>query len=153
LIADPHPKRHVLLYDADCGFCKWALARVLGVDRRRRLRPVPIQDREAAALLSGMSAERGLASWHLVTPGGEVRSAGAAVAPLARLLPGCGPLAALADAAPDLTGRLYEWVARNRRALGRLVTKGAVRRADRRIAKRSVKAPSRGVRTPGMGMK
>ena len=34
-----------LLYDADCGFCRWAAAKVLAWDRRGTLRPVALQDR------------------------------------------------------------------------------------------------------------
>jgi hypothetical protein len=69
-------------------------------------------------------AER-LASWHLVLPSGELRSAGAAAAPLARLLPGGRPLAAAFEAFPAATGCAYRWVADHRSALARLV------RADR----------------------
>ncbi len=41
-----------VLYDVDCGFCRWTMARVLAWDRRRRLRPVAIQDAEGEALLA-----------------------------------------------------------------------------------------------------
>jgi len=44
-----------------------------------------------------------------------------AVAPLLRLLPGGAPLAAMADAFPATTDRLYIWVARNRGRLGELI--------------------------------
>ncbi len=37
---------HAILYDADCGFCKWSLDKVLLWDRRGRLRPVAIQSPE-----------------------------------------------------------------------------------------------------------
>ena len=64
------------------------MARVLGADRRRALRPVAIQSAEGAALLAGLDEARRMASWHLVDPEGRRTSAGAAVAPLLRLLPG-----------------------------------------------------------------
>ena len=59
---------------------------------RRRHTPEQIirKLREADRLLGGMSGERKMGSWHLVTPDGRIHSAGAAVAPLARLLPGGG---------------------------------------------------------------
>jgi predicted DCC family thiol-disulfide oxidoreductase YuxK len=72
-----------------------------------------------------MPEDKRLASWHLVLRSGEVRSGGAAAAPLARLLPGGRPLAALFDAFPRATERAYRWVADHRSALARLV------RADR----------------------
>jgi predicted DCC family thiol-disulfide oxidoreductase YuxK len=80
-------------------------------------------------------AER-MASWHLVAPGGGVRSAGAAFAPLARALRGGAPLAALAERFPRAAERAYRAVADRRSIFGRLVTAGARRRADRRIASR-----------------
>jgi predicted DCC family thiol-disulfide oxidoreductase YuxK len=125
-----------LFYDSDCGFCRWCLGKVLAWDRRRSLRPVAIQSEEADRLLAGMPEEQRLASWHLVDPDGTVRSAGAAFPGLFRLLPGGGPLAALSSRAPRATDRAYRWVAGNRSRWGKLVTDGAKRRADRRIAER-----------------
>jgi predicted DCC family thiol-disulfide oxidoreductase YuxK len=61
-----------------------------------------------------MDDERKMASWHLVTKDGRVYSAGAALPPLLRLLPGGRPLAALAAAFPRLTERGYRHVARTR---------------------------------------
>jgi len=111
----------VLLYDRDCGFCRWSVAKLMAWDRGRRLRVVAIQDPEGERVLAGMDPPQRLASWHLVPPGGAVHSAGRAVAPLLRLLPGGAPLAAMADAFPATTDRLYIWVARNRGRLGELI--------------------------------
>jgi predicted DCC family thiol-disulfide oxidoreductase YuxK len=122
-----------VLYDADCGFCRTSLALILMWDRRRRLRPVALQDDEATRLLSGMSADERMDSWHLVTAAGERRSAGAAFEPLLRLLPGGGPLASLAGRFPGAAERGYRWFADHRSPIGRLLP-GAIRRwADRRI--------------------
>ncbi len=110
-----------VLYDADCGFCKWSLDKLLAWDRARRLRPVAIQSTEGERLLAPMPEAERLASWHLVLPSGEVRSGGAAAAPLARLLPSGRPLAALFDTFPRATERAYRWVAGHRSALARLV--------------------------------
>jgi predicted DCC family thiol-disulfide oxidoreductase YuxK len=126
-----------LLYDSDCGFCRWCLGKVLAWDRRHSLRPVAIQSEEAERLLTGMPEEERLASWHLVDGDGAVRSAGAALPGLFRLLPGGTPLAALTSRTPRVTDRAYRWVAGNRSRWGKLVTDGAKRRADRRIENRS----------------
>jgi predicted DCC family thiol-disulfide oxidoreductase YuxK len=125
-----------LLYDRDCGFCRWSLGKVLAWDRRGRIRPVSLQSREADELLGGMSEEDRMGSWHLVGAGGEVRSAGAGIAPLLRLLPGARPLAALAGRMPGAMERGYRFVAGHRSVWGKLVTEGAKRRADGRIAAR-----------------
>ncbi len=126
-----------ILYDPDCGFCRWSLAKLLAWDRRRLLRPVPLGGAEADSLLAGMSEERRMASWHLVGADGEVRSAGAAVGPLMRLLPGGTPIALLADAFPRLTERAYRWVAGHRGALARPIGERAAQRARARIAARA----------------
>lgn len=73
-----------------------------------------LQDPEADTLLGDMEEPARMASWHLVTADGRVYSAGAAFAPLVRLLPGGRPLAALASAFPGLTERAYQYVARTR---------------------------------------
>jgi predicted DCC family thiol-disulfide oxidoreductase YuxK len=129
--------RPVIFYDADCGFCRWSLSKVLAWDRRRALRPVALRpDEEAGRLLGGMDAESRMASWHLVLPDGSVHSAGDAFAPLLRLLPGGRPLARLAEAIQPVVNAGYRLVAGHRSLLGRLVTAGARRRADARIRSR-----------------
>src|SRR3954451_19714930 len=126
----------ILLYDSDCGFCRWSLGKVLAWDRRARLRPVTLQSKEADALLAGMTEERRMGSWHPVVRDGEVRSAGAGIAPLLRLLPGGAPFAAVAARFPRVMERGYRFVAGHRGLWGSLVSDGAKRRADKRIAER-----------------
>jgi predicted DCC family thiol-disulfide oxidoreductase YuxK len=125
-----------LLYDSDCGFCRWSLGKVLAWDRRGRLRPVSLQSKQAESLLAGMPEEERMASWHLVGDDGRVRSAGAGIAPLLQLLPGGAPFAAVAARTPRLMERGYRLIAGHRSLWGKLVTDGAKRRADRRIAER-----------------
>jgi len=110
-----------VLYDEDCGFCKWSLDKILAWDRAAKLRPVPIQSEEGQRLLAGIPADRRLESWHLVDPSGAVHSAGAAAAPLFDLLPGGRPLAAAARAQPGPTERAYRAVAGNRDRLARVL--------------------------------
>jgi predicted DCC family thiol-disulfide oxidoreductase YuxK len=125
-----------LIYDPDCGFCRWCLGKVLSWDRRGEVRPVPLGSPEADRLLSGMPREDQFASWHLVDGDGTVHSAGYGFPPLLRLLPVGGPLAAAAARVPDLTDRGYRWVAGHRSWWGKVVTQGAKRRADERINQR-----------------
>jgi predicted DCC family thiol-disulfide oxidoreductase YuxK len=114
-------RRSIVLYDEDCGFCKWSLNRVLAWDRARRLRPVAIQSEEGSRLLRELDPAARLDSWHFVTAGGDLYSAGAAAEPLARELPGGRPLAALFHAAPRLTERAYHQVADHRDRWARLL--------------------------------
>ena len=111
---------HVLLYDSDCGFCRWAVDKILAWDRGGRLRPVALQSAEADRLLPGLDPQTKMASWHLVAPDGRVFSGGAVAAPLLRLLPGGRPLVPIVRAFPGLAGRAYLLVARNRDRFGRL---------------------------------
>ncbi|MFM7718950.1 MAG: thiol-disulfide oxidoreductase DCC family protein [Actinomycetota bacterium] len=110
--------RHRLVYDDACGFCRWSAARILRWDRRGRLAPLALSDPSIPALLPHRTPEERAASWHLVAPDGTARSAGAAVAPLLRLLPGGWLVAWLPAATPRTTERLYRWVARHRATFG-----------------------------------
>jgi len=100
------------------------------------------QDRIAAIhlvltqLRRRVEPDRVLASWHFRDPSGTVFSAGAAFAPLLRLLPGGSPLAAFASRFPRGVERAYRFVASNRGVFGALVGSGARARADRRLTAR-----------------
>jgi predicted DCC family thiol-disulfide oxidoreductase YuxK len=125
----------IVLYDGDCGFCRWSLAQLLALDRRRRLRPVALETPAAAALLADLTPDQRAASWHLIAPDGRRWSAGAAGPPLLRLLPGGGGPAWALAAAPALTDRVYRWVAEHRSLLGRAIPDSAKDRATERIAR------------------
>ena len=113
-------ERVTILYDRDCGFCKWSLDKILAWDRHHRLTPVAIQSDEGQRLLAPIPPARRLDSWHLVGDG-QVLSAGAAAPPLFGALPGGRPLAALMRAFPRATERAYRWVAEHRDLLARLL--------------------------------
>jgi predicted DCC family thiol-disulfide oxidoreductase YuxK len=125
--------RPAILYDRDCGFCRWSLAQLLRWDHERRLRPVALQDPEADVLLHGMDEEAKLASAHLVCADGRIYSGGRAVAPLLRLLPGGAPLARVAGLVPAPLRIGYDWVANHRAWFGRPLSERAKERATRRI--------------------
>ena len=129
--------RGVLFYDSACGFCRWCVAKILAWDRDRLIVPLAISSAESAALLAEVEPERRLASWHFRDPSGDLFSAGAAFAPLLRLLPGGSFLAALALRFPSGTERAYRVVAHNRSVLGALLMNGVRERADRRLADRN----------------
>ena len=127
----------LVLYDLDCGFCRWALSAVLAWDRHRRLRPVAIQDAEGQHLLRDLDPEARLASWHLVLPDGRRSSAGPAVVDVCGLLPGGKPLSRVLAGLHPVADRIYAAVARNRGRVGRRLPHGSVERATERIAERS----------------
>jgi predicted DCC family thiol-disulfide oxidoreductase YuxK len=118
-MATPPERQAVVLYDEDCGFCKWSLDKILAWDRHRRLRPLPIQSEEGWRLLAPVPRDHWLESWHLVEPSGELRSAGDAAAPLVSLLPGGRPLAFLFRTFPGITDRAYRLIAGNRDRIAR----------------------------------
>jgi predicted DCC family thiol-disulfide oxidoreductase YuxK len=134
--------RWTVLYDSDCGFCRWSLAQLLALDRRRRLRPVALGTPEADAVLADMAPAQRSASWHLVSPDGRRWSAGAAAPPLLRLLPGGRAPAAILARTPRLTERGYRWVADHRSTLSRLIPSRAKARVDARIAQAALNAGS-----------
>jgi len=130
------PPAVTVLFDLDCGFCRWSVAKLLAWDRHRRLRPVAIQSHEGQRLLADLPAAKRLASAHAVDTAGHLASGGDALAPIAEVLPGGRPLAALARRAPGLARAGYDAIAARRPLLGRLVSDAAKVRADRRIAER-----------------
>jgi predicted DCC family thiol-disulfide oxidoreductase YuxK len=131
------PPAVTVLFDRDCGFCRWSIARLLAWDRTGRLRPVAIQSEEGQRLLADLPHERRLESAHAIDADGRRASGGDAVAPIAAVLPGGPPVAALARRAPALMRLGYGAVAGRRSLFGRLVTDRAKARADARIAQRS----------------
>lgn len=122
-----------VIYDPDCGFCRWTLALLLAWDRGT-LHPLPLGTDEANDLLADLSVEQRSASWHLVLDG-QRSSAGAALAPALSLLRGGHIPAALFRHFPRATERGYRWVADHRGLLGRFVPARARRWADRVIAR------------------
>jgi len=126
----------VVLYDGACGFCKWTLGWLLRLDRDWRLRPMALQDEEADMLLAGMEPELRMASFHLLTPGGDLLSGGEALPPLLRLIRGGSAPAAALGRFPALTGRGYRWIAEHRTRLSQFVPARWKRRAAERVRER-----------------
>ena len=104
----------VVLYDQDCGFCKWSLNKILVWDRKRGLRPVAIQSAEGQRFLAGVAEDRRLESWHVVRPDGHVLSGGYAAPAITERLPWGAPLTFLFRRFPRTTDRCYRWVASHR---------------------------------------
>lgn len=123
-----------LLYDEDCGFCRWSLSKFLAWDRNHRLRPLPLQSDEADELLHDMPEKRKMSSWHLVSPEGTVWSAGAGAAPLFRLMPWGGALAIIAELFPGLTEFIYRTVSENRDILAKFLGTQACSVDPQRVA-------------------
>ena len=63
-----------MIYDADCGMCSFAKRVVMGLDVRRRIEAVPIQDPRAARLLEGLDEEARWSMFHVVR--GDRRAGG-----------------------------------------------------------------------------
>jgi predicted DCC family thiol-disulfide oxidoreductase YuxK len=135
----PSEHRWAVLYDADCGFCKWLLAGLLRWDRAALLHPIPLQRSEADDLLRELTPAERMASWHLISPTGERRSGGEALAAILRLLP-AGRLPAAGFARfPRLTDRAYRWIAEHRSQLSKRVPSSAKQRAAERVRKRETR--------------
>jgi predicted DCC family thiol-disulfide oxidoreductase YuxK len=130
------PPAVTVLFDRDCGFCRWSVGRLLAWDRAGRLRPVAIQSEEGQRLLADLTSAESLASAHVIDADGRRASAGDALAPVAEVLPGGRPLAALARRAPRLARFGYRAIAGRRSLFGKLVSQAAKARADERIRQR-----------------
>jgi predicted DCC family thiol-disulfide oxidoreductase YuxK len=126
----PDERNWLVLYDAECGICRTLLAPLLSWDRRDLLRPLPLQDPKGQALLADLAPEERIASWHLISPAGRRWSAGAALPPLLRLLPGGRAPARAFGRFPAATEGVYRWVADHRSSLSRLLPERLKRRGD-----------------------
>jgi predicted DCC family thiol-disulfide oxidoreductase YuxK len=131
------PPAVTVLYDRDCGFCRWSVGKLLAWDRDGRLRPVAIQSEEGERLLADLTPDERLASAHAIDAAGRRTSGGDALAAVAEALPGGRPLAALARRAPGLARTGYDAIAARRPFFGKLVSDRAKQRADERIAGRA----------------
>jgi predicted DCC family thiol-disulfide oxidoreductase YuxK len=135
---DATGSRWTVLYDGECGFCKWMLAGLLRLDADRRLRPLALGTPEADALLSDLTPEQRNASWHLVAPNGERESAGDAAPALFELLRGGSLPAKALSAAQPVTNKAYDWVAAHRSQLSRFVPSSWKRGAGEKIRRHAV---------------
>jgi predicted DCC family thiol-disulfide oxidoreductase YuxK len=111
-------RRITVLYDDDCGFCRWSADRIRRW-ARGQADVAPIQGEHGHELLRDVPPARQLDSMHVVTADGRVWSAGAAVPPILRTCRGGRPLAAIAERCPRATERIYRAVANRREAIGR----------------------------------
>jgi predicted DCC family thiol-disulfide oxidoreductase YuxK len=131
-------QRWLVLYDGDCGLCKWLLAWILRLDRGERLQPLALQRPEAEALLADLGPADRMASMHVVSPAGERVSGGEALPPLFRLLTGGRLLAPLLAHFPSATSAGYRWVATHRIGISRFVPRRVKERASERVFQREL---------------
>ena len=120
----------IVLYDADCGFCRWAMAWAVRRDHHHVLVTVPIQSPLGSELLVDVVPGDRLRSAHVVRNDGRRSAGGAAAADVLSVLPPTRALGQLARSLPGTTALLYGVVAARRKSFGRLVGKEARRRAD-----------------------
>ena len=138
-LAPPTPAtlQTTVYYDADCGFCIWAVAVLLRFDRSGRLGVASIQGALDGALRD-IPRDRVLTSFHAVSRVGDRASAGAALTAVLRLLPALRWAGALSARVPRLTEWAYRWVADHRGRLARFVPEKAKARARGVVAARRV---------------
>jgi predicted DCC family thiol-disulfide oxidoreductase YuxK len=122
--------RVIVLYDADCGFCRWAMAWAVRHDHRHVLVTVAIQSPLGCELLADVLPSDRLRSAHVVRDDGSRRSGGAAAAEVLSVLAPTRVLGRLAHSLPRTTALLYGVLAARRQSFGRLVGGDARRRAD-----------------------
>jgi len=121
----------IVLYDLDCGFCRWTAAWIVRLDPGERLVAAPIQSPLGSELLADLPPADRLAAAHMIDDEGRRHSAGAAAAEVISALDRTHVLARVARISPRTTDRLYGAVARRRMYFGRFVGRKARERADR----------------------
>lgn len=129
----------IVLYDNDCGFCRWSIAWALRHDAGKRLIAVPIQSPLGAELLAELDEGERLRSAHVIDEAGARRSGGAAAADVLSELAPTRAFGRLANLAPGPTSSLYGFVASHRHGVGRFVGASARRNADQLLDAASVR--------------
>jgi predicted DCC family thiol-disulfide oxidoreductase YuxK len=137
-----------VLYDADCGFCRWSLAWLLQRDHEQRLVPVAIQSKAGQTLLeaAGVPEDQRLREAHAHRTGDPpamLRSGGDAAPLVAGALHGVSgrAVAAVMRASPALLRRaIYGQIAANRIGLGRFVSAQRRAAADALLAEHGRRA-------------
>jgi predicted DCC family thiol-disulfide oxidoreductase YuxK len=124
----------IVLYDSDCGFCRWAMAWALGRDDRHVLVPVPIQSPLGCELLVEIPPSERLRAAHAIAADGSLSSGGAAATQVLSVLAPTRALGQVAASVPSVTALLYGVIAARRTSFGRLVGSQARQRADALLA-------------------
>ncbi|HYJ61270.1 MAG TPA: DUF393 domain-containing protein [Actinomycetota bacterium] len=106
----------LVLYDGDCGFCRWSADRLRAWDRRGRLTFGRIQD--AGESLGPVSPTDRLVTAHAVEPDGRIWSGGAAMTRIAAEIPAGAPLAWVGRRWPGLAEAAYRAIVDRRERLG-----------------------------------
>lgn len=110
-----------VLFDEDCGPCRWSADKLRVWDSEDALRFVGIRSPGGARILQGMDMDTRMASWHAAASNGAVWSAGAAIPVVVRRLRGGAPIAWLAETFPETAERLYRWVSTHRVEISRFL--------------------------------
>ena len=114
----------LVLYDGNCGFCRWSVTLAGRLDKRERLEPVALQ---TPGVLERFGVPRAEAekALHVVAPDGSVHKAGNALRVMASELPWVWPLRFLwlIPGFSWLADRAYFLVANNRGRLARVASR------------------------------
>lgn len=91
-LIEPSVERLTVLYDDDCGFCRWSVAQLRSFDRHARFEFVPLQhaaDHPDRPELAALARTRDLATViHALRPDGDARDGGGAMLEILDALPG-----------------------------------------------------------------
>jgi predicted DCC family thiol-disulfide oxidoreductase YuxK len=128
-LLEPPVERLTVLYDDDCGFCRWSVGQLRPLDRHRRFEFVPLQhatDHPDRPELAELARTRDLSAViHVVRPDGAARGGGGAMLEILDALPGGWLLRpwALLPGVERVVDFGYRLVADRRNQIGELLDK------------------------------
>ena len=108
------PEPVYLIYDGECCVCENFARTVKSLDWLSRIEPRTFQEATGFEALNRMDRQKYLGSFHLIFPGGRVKSGEAAVPELLMLLPLGAPAGLCLKYVPGMGGvskKIYEWLA------------------------------------------
>ena len=132
----PESGKLAVLFDRECGFCRWSVAWLVRLDHSLALVPVAIQSDRGQRLLESVPEQLRLESAHVVDSEGRLFSGGDAAPVIVAKLRGGQAVAPLFRLAPGLTRAAYRAVAANRQSVGRFVPESSRAHADQVLAAR-----------------
>lgn len=115
-MADEPPRKHALLFDGRCNFCRRQLERLLSIARPGGIEPVDFQAPGALDRFPGLTYEACMQAMHLVTPQGQVYRGFEAAVHAVATRPIVGKLAYFyyVPGIRQICDRFYAWIAARR---------------------------------------
>ena len=114
--------RDTVLYDSDCSLCTFQMKVITWLDWFHRIRLLPINDPQAAALAPGIDQVDLMEAIHCITPSGKIHRGARCIRHISMKMPLAWPVALFLwiPGVIYLAEIAYKWLSRNRLLLSKV---------------------------------